>query len=546
MKAKRFMLTVAGLLGAMLGGAACGPQASGAAPAASFQEMVPVRRGDLEVELAVSGEVTPVQQRDLFFDMSAVRLLEVVVEAGDRVQEGRVLARVDPADLEREIRQGELEVLDAELALESLRRAYQEAHLDIARLRVASAEAALASARAKLQRTQAGSTAAELSAAEAGLQAAQEAYEQVLAHPAPAHIEAAKRKLDQAKNSLWAAQTSRDSTCQAAIEGRSSQAQCENAEAAVLNAEVAVHQAQADHEAARRPATRAEIRKAESDLARARSELEQLRASPTPAELAAARAEVARAQLELRQAQADLADLEAGPDPLEVRRAEVRLEAARAGLEQARRRLEGATLRAPLPGTILEVHAQPGDLVSVGSPVVTLANLTDFRIEAAVAETDLPLVRPGQAVEINVEAFPGATLEGTVLSLPPRGRLSGDLLVYDVPVAFDRAALDLRPGMTAGLRIRVGRAEDALLVPASAVRDGPSGSTILVAPGGEDGPVPRPVKIGLSDGVWTEVVEGLREGEQVILVHEAPSQAAGFFGFQGRPGRGFDPTHSEP
>lgn len=250
--------------------------------------------------------------------------------------------------------------------------------------------------------------------------------------------------------------------------------------------------------------------------------------------LADAEDQVAQGEYNLQKAQESLAEMQAGPDPDEVEVAQAKVTSAQADLEDAQAALEAATMVAPFDGTIISVGAEVGDLVSSNTIVVTLADLSNLEVRAFVDETDISQVEIGQEVEITFDAFAGRQLRGQVLEVPLQGRLVQNILTYEVPVSLEGAeAVSLKPGMTANLKIVVGQRENVLLIPALAVQQGEEGNAVMVQDSPQGLAVQTRVEVGLSDGLYVEVVRGLNEGDQVVIEYQPTEEGpSGFPGFR--------------
>ena len=275
-----------------------------------------------------------------------------------------------------------------------------------------------------------------------------------------------------------------------------------------------------------------QVAQAEYNLAKAQADLAEIEAGPDPSELTRAQNQVAQTEYNLAKTQADLAEIEAGPDPKEIEVAQARVVSAQATLEEAQAALEAATMAAPFDGTVISVGAEMGDLISSNILVVTLADLSNLRVRAIVDETDIAQVEIGQEAEITFDAFPGRRFRGQVLEVPLQGKLTQNILTYEVPVSLEGpAGVSLKPGMTANLRIVVGRRENVLLVPAMAVQQGEEGNVVMVQDSPQGPAVATRVEVGLSDGMYVEVMRGLNEGDRVVVEYQPPEeQLAGFRG----------------
>jgi len=258
-------------------------------------------------------------------------------------------------------------------------------------------------------------------------------------------------------------------------------------------------------------------------------------------DLANAEDQVAQANYNLQKAGETLSEIQAGPDPDDIEVAQAKVTSAQAALEEAQDALEAATMVAPFDGTVMSVGAEVGDLVSSTTTVVTLADLLNLRVQAFVDETDISQVEIGQEVEITFDAFPGQKFQGKVLEVPLQGNLVQNILTYEVPMSLEGAEeVSVKPGMTANLKIVVGRRENVLLVPALAVQQGEEGNVVLVQDSPQGPAMQTRVEVGLSDGLYVEVVRGLNEGDQVVIEYQPVEEGpGGFFMMRGvSPGGG--------
>jgi HlyD family secretion protein len=491
---------------------------SAGASAAELQT-VPVQRDTLVATVSAAGNIAAKADTTLAFRIAGT-VKAVYVQEGDHVEAGQVLMELDTTELELEVAKARLSLATAEAQLAKTKAGPTAAELT-------AAQAALESARENLKKVQAGPTAAEIAAAEAALKAAQDEYQRVISRPDPEEIEQARLKLEQARNSLWSAQTQRD-----AVKGRktSTPEAIASAEAAVANAEVAVRLTEIAYEQAQRPATAAEIQNAAAQVQRAQDELDRLRNSPTPAELAAAEAQVA-------QAEAQLEKLIAGPTEEDLAIAEAQVEQARLSLQQAEQKLGDAKLIAPFAGTVVEVNYGEGEYVTANQPAVRLVDLSALEIEVPLAEIDVARVAPGQEAEIVLDALPDVTLRGRVTYIAPVATITQGVVNYPVKIEIENPDPAVRPGMTAGVSIVVERREDVLVVPNRAVRTVGRQRVVEVLYQGQV--IQVPVTLGMSNETMTEVVSGLKEGDQVVVSGATTTQAAtrgvgGFF-FGGPP-----------
>ncbi len=494
-------------------------------PATADLETAVVERGTLTASVSASGTVEARRRVALMFK-SPGRVAEVYVEAGDEVAAGDPLVKLDTSELELQVAQARAGLAAAEARLAQLKAGPSAEDL-------AAAQAAVDSAQAQLEKLEAGPDEADVAAARAALDSAQKNLNKILAGPDQFELDQAKRNLDNAKNQLWSAQSQRDAICgrtglspeEALARGvtPASSAQCHQAKAQVLIAEVNVDQAAAAYEKLKAPPDEAAVAAARAQVAQAQAQLQRLLKGASEAELAAARAQV-------RQAEAQLEKLKAGASAEELAAAQAQVDQARATLQQAELALENATLVAPMAGTVATVGVTEGELVSAAVPAVVLIDTSEYKIVLAIDETDIGKIEVGQPATITLDAFPGEELSGQVTEVSPAGTIQQGIVTYSVTVRPDPTDLPLRPGMTAGVEIVVAQKDNVLLIPSRAVRTQEGKRIVLVPRGNET--VPVEVETGLRNDQFVEIKSGLSEGDRVItsVVPSNNPLEGGFFG----------------
>jgi len=259
------------------------------------------------------------------------------------------------------------------------------------------------------------------------------------------------------------------------------------------------------------------------------------------------------------------ADLDSALAALNQAQATVQIKEA--NLERARVDLERCTIRSPIDGTVISRSVDVGQTVaaSLNAPVLFLIanDLTKMQIDSNVAEADIGAMEEKQDVEFTVDAFPYQTFRGTVAQVRNAATTVQNVVTYNVVVSVDNPELKLKPGMTANVSIIVARRENAVKIPNAALRfrppeeaappanaaaggQRPSGGSrpeggkrpsgprserkvYVLAPGAAK-PEPVPVKLGISDGLATEVLHGLKAGDAVVtgikMTNTAPAAAA--------------------
>jgi HlyD family secretion protein len=255
---------------------------------------------------------------------------------------------------------------------------------------------------------------------------------------------------------------------------------------------------------------RAEVRsaQAERDLERVRQLFDGGSASAAQLEEAQRALVLARSEAETATAQAaSVAD--AGADQ---RLAAAALRQAQAAVAVAQAKLDEKELRAPADARVLVRGAEPGDVVQPGAALVVLAEEGRTRLTVQPDEKNLAVLREGQEAEAVADAFPAAPFRATVSYIAPavdaaRGTIEVRLAVASPPPF-------LRPDMTVSVNVTVGRKDDALVVPAEAVRDVGTDPWVVRVEGGRA--TRAAVKLGLRGEGMLEVLEGLSQGDAVV------------------------------
>ena len=285
-----------------------------------------------------------------------------------------------------------------------------------------------------------------------------------------------------------------------------------------------------------------QVEQAEANLVRAEADVERLRVARDAAKLALDRmTRLAEKRLvsdaDLEAAQVALASAEA-----QVRSAEASVAQAKASLNQARVNLAHTVITSPIDGIVVSRAVDTGQTVAASMQAPTLfvlaADLTQMHLNASIDESDVGQIEAGQAVVFRVDAYPHDTFAGRVAQVRLQPVVTQNVVTYAAVIDVENPDLKLKPGMTATVTIEVARRDDALMVPASALRFKPTAEMLAAlggAPGGHtpscaggsgcgvlwtyDGTALRAVTVrtGISNGTAVEVLEGsVPEGTSAV------------------------------
>jgi len=183
-------------------------------------------------------------------------------------------------------------------------------------------------------------------------------------------------------------------------------------------------------------------------------------------ELDAARAGRDASAAAVREAEQRLKLLKAGPRPDAVRQARARVEASLAGRSLAETRLAQAILTAPMAGLVLAKHAEPGEMLAPGAPVVTIARMDEVWLRGYIPEAEVGRVAIGQRARVSADAWPGRVLEGRVSFISSEAEFTPKnvqtekervKLVYRIKITLPNPKNELKPGMPLDALIVTGK-----------------------------------------------------------------------------------------
>ena len=197
------------------------------------------------------------------------------------------------------------------------------------------------------------------------------------------------------------------------------------------------------------------------------------------------------------------------------------LEQAQQSLEYAQEQLDEATITALFDGIIAKIYFEEGEVIPpptmASQVIIYLVDLTTIELNVEVDEIDIPGVKPGQRAIIDVDALPDVEFEGEVLTISPVAKEEAGVILYEVKIGFNVPEdSGLKVGMSAETDIVIAERNDVLLVPSRAITKDSKGNPIVMVVVNEQ-TEERPVVTGISDGFDTEIIDGLNEGEVVVV-----------------------------
>jgi len=215
-----------------------------------------------------------------------------------------------------------------------------------------------------------------------------------------------------------------------------------------------------------------------------------------------------------------------GVDTAKLKQAKAQVAQSQASLKQLEEQLGYTTIVAPMDGVILsrdvEVGAAVSSILVLGSTatlVMTEGDTAQVYVQGKVDEADIAHVYMSQPARIKVESFRDRVFNGKVTKIAPLGVEKDNVTTFEVRVSIDNSGGELKANMTANAEILLDEHKGVLTVPENAVMyDGQKNASVEIPEKGtKEGKKKVPVKVGLSNGSVTEVLSGLKEGDQVVL-----------------------------
>jgi len=249
-----------------------------------------------------------------------------------------------------------------------------------------------------------------------------------------------------------------------------------------------------------------QVEQAEANLVRAEADVERLNVARDAAALALDRT----ARLAERRLVSD-ADLEAAQMALasaaaQVRSSEASVAQSKASLNQARVNLEHTVITSPIDGIVVSRAVDTGQTVAASMQAPTLfvlaADLAHMRVNASIDESDVGQVEPGQSVSFRVEAYPNESFAGRVAQVRLQAVVSQNVVTYAAVIDVENAGLKLKPGMTATVTVEVARRNDALIVPAAALRFKPTSAMLATLGAAAGGAAPSCAGVANCGTLW--------------------------------------------
>jgi HlyD family secretion protein len=488
-----------------------------------------VTKGEVSVSIIESGTVDAIRSVEVKPQVTG-RVAKLLVDEGDQVVEGQLLAVIDPKETRLSYDQTNAQLSGAEAGV--ARSTIEiEQRRKTAAVALAQAEARVTQLELEVKNTPALLN-AEIASAEANLRSAVADRDRIKNSAQPTQVAATKATLQESEQNLRNAKFEYERQVELEKQGYSALKNVQNAQLNVQlaqtrleNARIAMNRQEAGLEADMKRANEA-VAAAETTVRRAKTNLYTV--ASKRAELDSARAEVLRARAGL----SDPALLEKSKEQGQASVAQLR-----SALEDSARKLGETSIKSPLTGIVSKKMLQIGEMASglssfsAGSTIFKIEDRTRMRVKLAVNEIDIARLSLGMPTEVTVDAIPGEKLTGKIAKMAPARQLNAagaevqvgtDAVVkYEVEIVLDKSNAPLRSGMSAKCRMNVASKKDVVFLPVEYVEKKDEEFYIyLPGPPAKKGEVAKPtkqkIKVGVTSTSRYEVLGGVKAGDQIV------------------------------
>ncbi|MBS1716774.1 MAG: efflux RND transporter periplasmic adaptor subunit [Armatimonadetes bacterium] len=499
-----------------------------------------VKRDTLEIKVVETGALDAVKSVEVKSRVSG-RLAKLLVDEGDTVKAGQLIAIIDPREIQLQVDQQAAQFRGAQSLVSRIGIEIEQRRIT-ARESLRQAEARLAQVKSELG-AQPTLTTSAIASAKASYNSAQEELQRLKTSGIPNERTADEAALSQAEVNYTNAQSEYQRQTNLLKEGFTAQKNVEDAQLNVQVMRSRLEQAKQNHDRIEKQIA-SELNRAEQDVLRTKSDYD--RAVAMSYQDGSKRQDYLNAIAEVEKARVALKDV----DAMAAGKAQNQATADQlsSALSDARRNLNETEIRAPIDGIVTKKEIQEGELVAslsgfnAGTPIVRIEDRRSLRVIPNINEIDTAKLAVGMAADISVEALPDRKFTGHVKKVAPAGNNvgastgapTGDSVVrYSVEIWLDQADPALRSGMTAKCTLNVLKKDNVLVLPVEYVGTDEKGSYVLVhqQPGKDKKKVPgvrTNVKIGAKSGAFVEIVSGVNEGVEVDKPEYTGPSRSGF------------------
>ncbi len=480
--------------------------AFGRGPQEALVETQPVSADNISKIITVTGTINARADIEVYPKQSG-EIVKLLVDVGDKVKAGQVLANIDSKTYELQLKQAEADLASAKasydknssLAYINTETSFKQAKSNLDRLLSVLKQSEIdLQLQAKQAEAAIQKSTSDLKIAQARLDAAISGAREQEKEQAKVRVENAKRNLERLK-----ALQKDDMVSQDQVEAAQLQYDIYNAQLSLL-------------EEGTRPED-IEVLKAQVDAAK--TSLESAKDNMMLIDIKKANLEAAKAQLDSAQASFEQASAakDASVWEKELNQAEASMKRALASLELAQQRLDESAIKAPINGTIAQRFLDKGDMASTNRPLVSIVDLEIMKVTAKVPERDIGSIKLGQRAFVKPDAYPGQVFNGTVTNISPI--IDRTSQTCDIEIEVPNPDQKLKSGMFARIDLTVSENKFAPVIPTDAIIKEGNESFVYIAENGKA--IRKVIETGISDGIRTEIISGIQVGDQLIIAGQS-------------------------
>lgn len=235
-----------------------------------------------------------------------------------------------------------------------------------------------------------------------------------------------------------------------------------------------------------------------------------------------------------------LAKIKKGPDDLDIRAKKITIKQKEDALTTAKQTLADHYVRAPFAGVIAKVSAKKGDTASAATVIATLVTKQKIA-EISLNEVDVAKIKSGQKTTLTFDAIPDLTITGQIVEVDAVGAVSQGVVTYIVKIGFDTQDDRVKTAMSVSAAIIIEAKPNVLLVPNSTIKSQGEATYVEIIEGDDRDPaldagssgvilkhIPRrqPIQAGIANDEFTEILNGLQEGDVIITRTIQPNSAS--------------------
>lgn len=194
-------------------------------------------------------------------------------------------------------------------------------------------------------------------------------------------------------------------------------------------------------------------------------------------------------------------------------------------LNIANEQVNKMTVLSPVSGTVVAKSSNDGDIVQMGKPIVTIVDTASMKIKVSVDELNITKVKIGQQVQIKFNALNDKNYEGIVDTVAQVGTTVNNITTYEVIVSI-KDSTDIKIGMNANVNILVDNKDEALVIPKEALIE-KEGKRYAMTSSSDENENLVPVTTGSADGDYVEILDGVQDGEEVLISLPSNNSSSG-------------------